>query len=78
MTLNSVKPVNVKRIYTDGQENGKPLKFESNHPGVLHIAPHIMVYIRSYKLDDKSVPVLGNVGNLYNYYKILFLPSIKR
>jgi transglutaminase-like putative cysteine protease len=58
-----------KNIYRWTRKNGKPLKFESNHPGVLHIAPHIMVYIRSYKLDDKSVPVLGNVGNLYNYYK---------
>lgn len=66
-----------KNIYRWTRKNGKPIKFENNHPGLLHIAPHIIVYIKSYKLDDKSIPVLGNVNNLYSYYKN-FVSSINK
>jgi hypothetical protein len=66
-----------KNIYRWTRKNGKPIKYESNHPGLLHIAPHIIVYIKSYKMDDISVPVLGNVGNLYSYYKN-FVSSINK
>ena len=66
-----------KNIYRWTRKNGKPVKYESNHPGLLHIAPHIIVYIKNYKLDDKSVPVLGNVGDLYSYYKN-FVSSINK
>ena len=66
-----------KAIYTWTRKKGKPLKFESNHPGLLHVAPHIMVYLKSYTSDDKTVPVLGSVNKLYSYYKN-FVGSINK
>lgn len=58
-----------KKIYTWSRIKGKPIKFENNQPGYLHLAPHIVVYLKSYKVDDKVIPVLGTVDLLYNYYR---------
>lgn len=46
----------------------KALKYEQNQPGFLHIAPHIVVYIKDYKSGSSSTPVLGDIELLYNYY----------
>jgi transglutaminase-like putative cysteine protease len=46
-----------------------PLKYESNNPGYLYIAPHVIVYIKNYKINDKKIDVLGNTDQLYEYYK---------
>jgi len=47
----------------------KPLKYESNNPGFLHLAPHVVLYIKNYTIDDKKTELLGDVDLLYEYYK---------
>lgn len=73
----SVDSKRKKNIYRWTRKNGKPIKYESNHPGILHIAPHIIVFIKNYKVEGKEMPVLGNVGHLFNYYKG-FVSSINK
>lgn len=72
------KTVNRKKTtYTWTRKRGKPVKPEPNSPGLLHIAPHIMVYLKSYKVNNKNIAVLGTVNNLYSYYKN-FVSSINK
>lgn len=47
----------------------KPLKYENNAPGYLYVVPHINFYIKNYVVDNQTNNVLGNIDNLYNYYK---------
>jgi transglutaminase-like putative cysteine protease len=58
-----------KWVYNWTLANIKPIKREDHSPGYLHIIPHIIFYIKDYKINDKPVEVLGTVDNLYNYYK---------
>lgn len=46
-----------------------PLKYESNNPGYLYIAPHVIVYVKNYKINNKTIEVLGDTDQLYEYYK---------
>lgn len=46
-----------------------PLKYESNNPGYLYIAPHVIVYVKNYKINNKTIDVLGSTDQLYDYYK---------
>ncbi|MFY8187913.1 MAG: DUF3857 domain-containing protein [Flavobacterium sp.] len=47
----------------------KPLKYESNNPGFLHAAPHVVLYIKNYTIKDEKTELLGNVDLLFEYYK---------
>lgn len=47
----------------------KPLKYENNAPGYLYVVPHINFYIKKYTVDNQTNNILGNIDNLYNYYK---------
>jgi transglutaminase-like putative cysteine protease len=58
-----------KWVYTWTLNDIKPVKYEDNSPGYLHLVPHIDVYIKDYKVDNKNVEVLDDVNKLYNYYK---------
>jgi hypothetical protein len=58
-----------KKVYQWIATNIKPLKFEENAPGYLHIIPNINIFIKQYKIGNTVTPVLGTVDKLYNYYK---------
>jgi hypothetical protein len=58
-----------KWIYNWTIKNVKPLKFEGNSPGFLHLVPHINIFIKDYTVNKKTVEVLGDVDKLYSYYK---------
>lgn len=57
-----------KNIYTWEMNEVLPLKYESNNPGYLYIAPHIVFYIQSYMAGKEKVELLGNIDQLYKYY----------
>ncbi|MFI0427169.1 MAG: DUF3857 domain-containing protein [Flavobacterium sp.] len=57
-----------KIIYTWTLKDVKPIKFESNDPGYLHIAPHIDIFIKDYQIGDKKISILGDVEDLHKYY----------
>lgn len=56
-------------IYKWTLKEMKPLKLEGNSQGYLHIAPHIIVYIENYTIDEKKIDILGSLDKLYDYYK---------
>lgn len=58
-----------KKVYQWTALNVKPLKYEFNAPGYLHIVPNVNVYIKEYTVGKTVTPVLGTVDKLYNYYK---------
>ncbi|GEL12329.1 hypothetical protein FGL01_30680 [Flavobacterium glycines] len=58
-----------KWIYKWTLKDIKPLKYENNAPGYLYIVPHINFYIKNYVIDNQTNNVLGNIDNLYTYYK---------
>lgn len=58
-----------KWIYKWTLTDIKPLKYENNAPGYLYIVPHINFYIKNYVVDNQTNNVLGNIDNLYAYYK---------
>ncbi len=58
-----------KWIYKWTLKDIKPLKYEHNAPGYLYIVPHINFYIKNYVIDNQTNNVLGNIDNLYTYYK---------
>jgi transglutaminase-like putative cysteine protease len=58
-----------KWIYKWTLKDIKPVKLEGNSPGFLYIIPHINIYIKDYKLNNQKVTVLGDINNLFDYYK---------
>jgi transglutaminase-like putative cysteine protease len=58
-----------KNVYRWVAKDMRPLKFENNNPGFLHIVPHINVYIKNYKIDDTEITVLDDTKKLYSYYQ---------
>ena len=58
-----------KWIYKWTLKDVKPVKLEGNSPGFLYIVPHINIYIKDYKLNNQKVTVLGDINNLFDYYK---------
>lgn len=58
-----------KIIYNWTLNNVNPVKFEPNNPGFLYIAPHIIIYVKKYKINNDTKNVLGNVDQLFDYYK---------
>lgn len=65
----SVSEKKGKLVYSWSLKDIAPLKYESNNPGYLYIAPHVIVYVKSYKLNGKKVDVLGEIDQLFDYYK---------
>jgi len=57
-----------KWIYKWSMKNIKPVKFEDNSPGYLHIVPNINVFIKNYTIENKKVEGLENVSTLFDYY----------
>jgi transglutaminase-like putative cysteine protease len=66
-----------KTTYNWKRVENKPIKYEQNHPGYLHVAPHIVLYIKQYKSGKNITNVLGDTELLYKYYKI-FTESINK
>lgn len=58
-----------KWIYKWTLNDIKPLKREINAPGYLYIVPHINFFIKNYVVDNQTNEILGNIENLYSYYK---------
>ncbi|SHG14362.1 DUF3857 domain-containing protein [Flavobacterium defluvii] len=58
-----------KWIHKWTSSNIKPSKYEDNAPGYLYIVPHVDFYIKEYTINNKTTPVLGDINELYNYYK---------
>lgn len=58
-----------KWIYKWTLTDIKPLKYENNAPGYLYVVPHINFYIKNYVIDNQTNNVLGNLDNLYTYYR---------
>ncbi|WP_164905504.1 DUF3857 domain-containing protein [Flavobacterium sufflavum] len=58
-----------KWIYKWTLTDIKPLKYENNAPGYLYLVPHINFYIKKYVVDNQTNNILGNIDNLYTYYK---------
>jgi len=58
-----------KWIYKWTLKDVKPVKLENNSPGFLYLIPHINIYIKDYTVNNKMVTVLGDINNLFNYYK---------
>ncbi|WP_281335840.1 DUF3857 domain-containing protein [Flavobacterium eburneipallidum] len=58
-----------KWIYKWSLKDMKPLKFEGNSQGYLHIAPHITIYLEDYTINGKKTEVFGNLDKLYAYNK---------
>lgn len=58
-----------KKVYQWTALNVKPVKYEENAPGYLHIIPNVNIYIKQYRIGNTVTPVLGSVDRLYNYYK---------
>ena len=48
--------------------DSKPIKYESNTPGILYSIPHIIFYIEDYSIGNSKVELLGNVEKMYTYY----------
>lgn len=58
-----------KWIYKWTLKDVKPVKLEGNSPGFLYLVPHINIYIKDYKVNNQKVTVLGDINNLFDYYK---------
>ena len=58
-----------KWIYKWTLTDIRPLKYETNAPGYLYLVPHINFFIKNYVVDNQTNNVLGNIDNLFNYYK---------
>lgn len=58
-----------KWIYKWTLKDVKPVKLEGNSPGFLYVIPHINIYIKDYTVNNQKVTVLGDINNLFDYYK---------
>ncbi|MTD69674.1 DUF3857 domain-containing protein [Flavobacterium sp. LC2016-13] len=58
-----------KWIYKWTLSDIKPAKFEEGSPGYLYQVPHIDFYIKEYTINNKTTPILGDIPELFNYYK---------
>ncbi|SDB40832.1 Transglutaminase-like superfamily protein [Flavobacteriaceae bacterium MAR_2010_188] len=60
-----------KNIYTWTAKNIEGFEGEENSESALYYLPHIIVYIKNYKEDGKTVNVLNDVADLYKWYNSL-------
>ncbi|HET8884926.1 MAG TPA: transglutaminase-like domain-containing protein [Salinimicrobium sp.] len=56
------------KIYTWEVLNVEPAESEENTPSYKSFIPHIVPFIKSYKVDGKVVEVSGKIDNLYSWY----------
>lgn len=57
-----------KTIYTWRRKNSPKYKTESDAPGSLYFAPHIVVYISEYTVKGKTVKLLDDPSSLFEWY----------
>jgi transglutaminase-like putative cysteine protease len=55
-------------IYEWSAENLPALKSEDDSPSIRYYAPHLILYVKSFKTKNKDVKVLGAVNDLYAWY----------
>lgn len=55
-------------IYSWKKKNIKPIKFEEGSPSYLHFAPHISIYVKSYKQNGTKMPFMGTLDLLHKRY----------
>ncbi len=60
-----------RKIYTFNIQNVDKFDDESGAPSEDYFLPHMVPYIKSYKYDGKTVNVLRNLNDLYNWYHSL-------
>lgn len=58
-----------KWVYKWALTNIKAAKFEEGSPGYLYDVPHIDFYVKEFTANNKTTPVLGDVAELFNYYR---------
>ncbi len=58
-----------KWIYRWTLKDIKPLKFEENAPGFLHIVPHVDIYVKDYTVNNQTIEGLEDVDKLFKYYQ---------
>lgn len=56
-------------IYRWTLKNIKPLKYEANSPGILHLVPHVDIYVKDFTIDNQKTEGLEDVGKLFKYYQ---------
>ncbi|HLN94958.1 MAG TPA: DUF3857 domain-containing protein [Flavobacterium sp.] len=57
------------KIYRWTLRDVKPMKYEANTPGFLYVMPHINVFVKEYKVDNKRIDVLNDTNRLFAYYQ---------
>src|ERR1041385_3954045 len=57
-----------KTIYSWKQKFAPKYKSEDDAPSSLYFAPHIVVFIKEYKVKKKTVKLLDGPGGLYDWY----------
>ena len=60
-----------KKIYTWKVSNLQPYENEPGSPDFRNVIPHVVPVISSYKSNGKTVDVLNDVKDLYNWYSSL-------
>ncbi|NRA92388.1 MAG: DUF3857 domain-containing protein [Psychroserpens sp.] len=55
-------------IYTWNARNTEAYEGEEDSESPMYYLPHIMLYIKSYEVDDQKVGVSGTLDNLYKWY----------
>jgi len=68
MPLMKMKSQRGKIVYSLDLQNIEPYSSESSSPSVLEFIPHIRPYIRSYISDEKSIRVIDNTDDLFDWY----------
>lgn len=58
-----------KWVYRWTLKDIKPIKFEPNAPGILHLVPHIDIYVKDYTIENQKVEGLDDVDRLFAYYQ---------
>lgn len=66
-----------RKIYHFSAENLEKMKHEESSPSMKYIMPHMIPYIKTYKTKDKTIPLLRNPSDLYNWYSGLMKTKCK-
>ncbi|WP_431134455.1 DUF3857 domain-containing protein [Psychroserpens mesophilus] len=55
-------------IYTWSASNTEGFEGEDDSEAAMYYLPHMLLYIKSYKINDKKVNVLNDLSDLYKWY----------
>ncbi|WP_298518126.1 DUF3857 domain-containing protein [uncultured Kordia sp.] len=58
-------------IYTWTTENVAKFSMEDDAEAALYHLPHVILHIKNYKENNKTIPILNNVNDLYSWYASL-------